>query len=1041
MKSYKILIIFFFCLTPLCASAQVERQPMYQDCAVMIKFKPEAQPKQVDLAKNQSGLVEIDRLLHPFGAISFEKAIPQTEIGNSIGLDRVFQIEFSREVDVPSLVKELNSHPEVEYAEPCYLAYITDVFRSDKPEKTRDSPNDPYFSDDINHRYHMELLQAEAAWDITHGSSESVIAIVDNGVEILHQDVAGNLWINEAEANGEIGVDDDNNGYIDDIHGYDFYDQDGDPTPGDQSSDDHGTHCAGIACAVTDNNTGIASISWNCRVMGVRSGSNRSISRGYQGIYYAAHQGADVISCSWSGYSASRFSREVVEDTYQQGAVIIAAAGNDGNSGLNYPAAYDHVIAVANTNSSDIRSSSSNYGEWVDISAPGQSIWSLLRNDGYGYKSGTSMSTPLVAGLCGLLKSHRPDWDQDQIATQAILSADNIDEQNPDYVGLLGSGRANARNALTETFDAIILTDRQIDDDAVGNGSGEIDPGETVDLYLTLRSLFSSIDNVSLTISTTDNMIGIVNPIVSYGDMDHGESATNSVAFELVASENLPRGHAIDFDLSIDGDGYHSDVNFIYLVPPSIGNHESGNIIFTLTSDGELGMWQATNEFAQGSGFIYPAGEESNILFSGTFAAGTDADYVCDAYFNNGEQGGNDWQVDEANDGLLYFDSSPDIPQIGHALFSDGNHPNPKGLQVVLESWTFSDDPDDDYVILNYELSNTGASIIENLYTATFVDWDIGDTSQDDEAGIDEADQFVWQRGNDYDVFAGIAAVDPTETVNLTVIDNEVYVYDGENMQDSNMIQFLNGTLHYDSSTDADDYNCGCSTGPYILDPDYTVRVSFILSAGDNLNDLRSNIQSARDKFYDVVDIEVSDLIADPIGSGIKISWNILDTTGVLGFHILRRPADEPGQPVLVNPAMILVDHYTDEDVTPGVEYLYWVEATRVDGERRQYGPIRANLPFPELSLNFVSPNPVITTTRIQFNLPSGDRETKLDIYNIAGQLVKHFDSKNYGIGLNREAWDRRDDSDRRVKSGVYILRLEYGGDVKTKKMIVLPEH
>ncbi|MCP4710554.1 MAG: S8 family serine peptidase, partial [Planctomycetes bacterium] len=666
--------------------------------------------------------------------------------------------------------------PQIEYVEPHYIAYIDDVDAqsgSVRLRSDRDTPNDPYFSDEYSHYYHLEIIEAANAWDISHGNSSVVIAIVDNGVDWDHEDLFDNLWVNEAELNGTPGVDDDDNGYMDDIHGYDFYDDDSDPTPGNLGSDDHGTHCAGIACAVTNNGSGIASISWNCSVMAIRAGSNRSITNGYDGIYYAAHNGADVISNSWSGYSASRFNREIIEDALAQGAIIIAAAGNDNNSDLNFPAAYENVIAVANTNSNDVKAFSSNYGQWIDISAPGQSIWSTLKNDTYGYKSGTSMSAPLVAGLCGLVKSYHLDWDNHQVATQVIMSTDNIDDQNPSYAGLLGTGRINAYQALTESFDAIILTDSEIIESGGGDGDGEIDPNESVQIFLTMRSLFSSVSNVSVTLSIADDYVTLTNDFAVYGDIEEGLPVINDIPFELTAHNDLPYGHVLNFSLEISGDGYSSQETFLCLVPPIIGDHNSGNFVFTITSEGELGHWQATSTYAQGVGFVYPADSEIDNLFSSSFAAGTDPDYVVDAYFNDGQPGTNDWLVSDA----LYFDSTNEVPQIGRTIFSDGNHPAARGLQVTLVSWTFAEDPDDDYIILNYELLNSGTESIDNLYTGIFADWDIGESSQDDEGAVDDVNQIVWMRGNDYDIFAGMAAADPYVTANLSLIDNEVYVY------------------------------------------------------------------------------------------------------------------------------------------------------------------------------------------------------------------------------------------------------------------------
>lgn len=1031
-----VLLIFslFFATSVLAAPIAGE----YQENTLIVKFKPGFTPQSQHLAKNQTGTRTLDSVLNQFTVQSLKKALPGASELDTFGLGRVYEIRFGEDVDIAELIERFETDPTVEYAEPRYLATIDDV--RDDDDHIRDTPNDPDFGDPAHPErdYHLTIIEAVAAWDISHGSSDVVIAIVDNGTDMTHEDLQGNLWTNSAEANGQPGVDDDGNGYIDDIHGYDFYDDDGDPTPGNQSSDDHGTHTAGIAAAVTNNNTGVAAISWNCQIMPVRAGSNRTISYGYESIYYAAHNGADVINNSWSGYSASRFDREIIEDAYLQGAVIVGAAGNDGTSQLNFPAAFDNVISVAGTNSSDIKAWFTNYGGYVDVSAPGQSIWSTLKDDSYGSKSGTSMSSPLVAGLCGLVKAYHPDWNNDQVATQVILSADNIDDINPGYAGQLGSGRINAFRALNDSFDAIIMTSYQVDDSVNGNDDGELDPGEISDFYLTLRSLFSSIDNVSVTLSVDNPFVTIVNPTLDYGDLPEGEYITNTTAFQVVASGDLPYGEVLNFSLTIAGDGYNGEETFVYLVPPIIGNHDSGNFVFTITSEGEIGFWKSGSDFAQGDGFVYPADDGENVFYSGSFVAGTDPNYVCDAMFNTGEVGDNDWQIDEGNDGFLYFDSSADVPQIGHCIFTDGNHGLPRGLQVSLESWTFSEPPDDDYIILNYTLRNNGTNAINNLYAGLFIDWDMGDSAQDDEAAVDDVNDLVWQRGNDYDVFTGMALVDPAQTTNLSVIDNETYVYDGLQLQDSDLYQFLNGDLQFDASPDADDYTITCSSGPYDLPAGGSVPVSFIVAAGDDLADLQSNISSARVKFDDVLNLEISGFTAQLMGETVELTWNILDTTNVIGYNILRSERGNGGDPAVVNDLIITSDYYQDTGVEFGQEYSYWIEVVHSDGGSNLYGPTFISIPLASFHLERVMPNPFTTMTTIRFSLEQTGW-SKLRIYNAAGQLVKNLDA-DYSIGTNTVEWDRRNDNGAKVGSGVYIVRMEQAGQSATQTMVVLPD-
>jgi subtilisin family serine protease len=235
-------------------------------------------------------------------------------------------------------------------------------------------PNDPLYGSQT----HLPQILAPAAWDIQKGDSGVVIAIVDNGFDIAHPDLAANVFTNELEASGLPGVDDDGNGRVDDIHGYDVADNDANPSPCPPDPDgwyDHGTLVAGTAAAVTNNALGVAGVSWNCEFMPVKAsynGSPQSISKGYTGITYAAETGADVINCSWGSFgSPSQYNQDVITYAYGLGSLVIAAAGNDPTSQLHYPSAYLNTLSVTWVNSSDHRAPSATWGITVDVSAPG----------------------------------------------------------------------------------------------------------------------------------------------------------------------------------------------------------------------------------------------------------------------------------------------------------------------------------------------------------------------------------------------------------------------------------------------------------------------------------------------------------------------------------------------------------------------------------------------------------------------------------------------------------------------------------------------
>jgi thermitase len=265
---------------------------------------------------------------------------------------------------VEKMIEKYKNNPNVEYVEPNHYVHIMWT------------PNDL-----SSQQWGPQKVQAPQAWDVTRSSSSTVIAIVDTGVQTNHPDLQGKI-----------------------VQGYDFVDNDSNP----QDGNGHGTHCAGIAAAVTNNGRGIAGMAPNASIMPVRvldnSGSG-TMAAVANGIAYAAQNGADVISLSLGGTSGSSALQSAVQQAWNSGAVVVAAAGNSSSSTPNYPAYYSQAIAVASTDSNDSLSYFSNYGSWVDVAAPGSNIYSTYINSSYATLSGTSMATPHVAGLAALLAS------------------------------------------------------------------------------------------------------------------------------------------------------------------------------------------------------------------------------------------------------------------------------------------------------------------------------------------------------------------------------------------------------------------------------------------------------------------------------------------------------------------------------------------------------------------------------------------------------------------------------------------------------------
>lgn len=350
------------------------------------------------LVKVKSGVgAEDESALHSrAGAVAVDK-------NKVLGLTRV---KLAAGTDMKKAMAEYRSSAAVEYVQPNYVYHALLV------------PDDPHYW----RQWNMPKISAEPAWDITRGNAGVVVAVVDTGVDLDHPDLAGNI-----------------------VSGYNFINPGGPP----QDDHGHGTHVAGISTAVTDNGVGVAGVAGGCRIMPVKVLNNVGEGTDFDvasGIQWAADNGARIINMSLGGPDYSYALAEAVDYAYGKNVLLIAAAGNDGLESILYPAALPHVMAVGATDSADSLASFSNYGDALDLVAPGVSIFSTLWDNSYTYLSGTSMATPHVAGVASLVQSLRPDYTNDQV--ENALKAGCVDLGGPGWDPYYGCGRVDVLAAL-----------------------------------------------------------------------------------------------------------------------------------------------------------------------------------------------------------------------------------------------------------------------------------------------------------------------------------------------------------------------------------------------------------------------------------------------------------------------------------------------------------------------------------------------------------------------------------------------------------------
>jgi subtilisin family serine protease len=420
------------------------------DGELIVKFRDAQALKSIKSLKSVDGIEELNVAFADLAVVKFK-------------------------TDLETMMANLAHMPEVSYAEPNYVIRVSDFEKSlmdqiaeyDLKSDPR-SPRDPQFdklwglintgSNEPNRSGNMSGRRGVAgadiaaldAWELTKGSKDIVIAVIDTGIDYNHPDLIDNMWVNEAELNGTPGEDSDGNGYVDDVYGYNFAVGNGNPWDGHS----HGTHCAGTIGAVHNNGLGVAGVMANVKLMAIKfltdSGSG-STANAIKSIDYATKMNVDIMSNSWGGGGYSQALKESIERARDAGILFVAAAGNSGTNNdtrPHYPSNYEveNVISVASHNVTDSLSSFTCFGKaTVHVAAPGENILSTIKEGKYGVYSGTSMATPHVSGILGLLLSKEGRQDVSEVRERLMKTSVYKDSYKNK---LISEARANAYNLL-----------------------------------------------------------------------------------------------------------------------------------------------------------------------------------------------------------------------------------------------------------------------------------------------------------------------------------------------------------------------------------------------------------------------------------------------------------------------------------------------------------------------------------------------------------------------------------------------------------------
>src|SRR5262245_5304242 len=470
---------------------------------------PQTQPHIDDelIVKFRAGHDEYGKLMTHYGVGSKRAKV----FRNFAGVELV---KLPRGLSVKEAIDFYKRYPDVLYAEPNYILHTTNT------------PNDTRFSEQWGLQNIGQSggtsgadIDAAAAWDITTGNTDVIVAVIDSGVDYNHLDLSTNMFRNTADCNNN-GIDDDGNGFVDDCFGIDTVNNDSDP----MDDNNHGTHVAGIIGAVGNNNSGVAGINWNINILACKfanasgSGTTADAIDCLDYVKTMKDRGLNIIatSNSWGGGGFSQALSDAIETHLQRGMLFITAAGNGNFFGIGqdndttpfYPCNYylPNVVCVASTTRTAERSSFSNYGKrTVHIGAPGSEILSTIRGNAYASLSGTSMATPHVTGVVALLKAGDPSSDWRSIKNLILAGGDNV----PALTNTISQKRLNAFSALTCTNSPVFSRVRPISNSVSGSVGVPIDLSAlNINCSAPNGNVEITVDPVEQTVTLLDDGLG-----------------------------------------------------------------------------------------------------------------------------------------------------------------------------------------------------------------------------------------------------------------------------------------------------------------------------------------------------------------------------------------------------------------------------------------------------------------------------------------------------------------------------------------------------
>jgi hypothetical protein len=800
-----------------------------------------------------------------------------------IDLSLIYEVHYTSGIDLESAIGKLYNQGYFEFVEPHYIPKI-DL-----------NPNDPDSNNNTSAtgQYHIYLTHCagstQSGWDISTGSSSTIIGITDTGTLPTHVDLTNQIAHNAADPVD--GIDNDGDGYIDNYSGWDVAMNDNDPT---WQGNAHGVHVSGCASAQCNNSIGLCGTGYNCKFLPVKiADASGALTASYEGITYAADHGCSVINCSWGGVGGGSYGQSIIDyATNNMDALVVAAAGNDGMDEIFYPAAYDKVLSVAATTSTDAHASFTNYNYTVDICSPGNNINATWTSPLYAFNSGTSMASPVCAGIAAIVRSYFPSYNALQVGERLKRTADDIysvsANSSSTYTDKLGTGRVNLYRALTDANGPSVIYQNATFSDwndltFVANDTLRL-TGDFMDYLGACTNL-----NATLSVVSGGTYVSILDGTTSVGAL--GTLATfNNTAdpFQIKILPSAPINQPIVFKLNMVDGTYSVNQYFSVIVNVDYINITVNDVWTTITSKGLIGYNQPNQ--VQGLGFDYL--QAGTLMYESSLMIGSSSSNTNDMV-RNGTPGNTD-----ADFASLYTVRPINPLQVSDfdvdGKFRDNVSTTPLPVTVHHQAYAWSTAPHRKYVIVKYVILNTGASALNNLYAGIFSDWDIDANSfASNRTGFDAANKmgyaFYTQAGGKY---CGIKLLTSSAPVNHYAIDNVsgggggVDIYDGYD-QAEKYTTLSTSRAVAGATGNGNDVCDVVSSGPFTVNANDSITVAFALIAGDDLADLQNSAVDAQTMWdgiplgtveAPVMDNSILNAFPNPSNRNTVVTYNLAES-------------------------------------------------------------------------------------------------------------------------------------------------------------------